>query len=98
MKLLNSVGPNPRKVRMFLLEKGLELPKEDLDLLGGENRRPPYNERNPAGQLPALELDDGTIVCETAAICEYLEELHQEVHDMPDEVRVRMQMRCRNLR
>ncbi|WP_420427646.1 glutathione S-transferase family protein [Algiphilus sp.] len=76
MKLLNSVGPNPRKVRMFLLEKGLELPKEDLDLLGGENRRPPYNERNPAGQLPALELDDGTIVCETAAICEYLEELH----------------------
>jgi len=76
MKLLNSVGPNPRKVRMFLLEKGLEVEKEDLDLLGGENRRPPYNQRNPAGQLPAFELDDGTVLCETVAMCEYVEELH----------------------
>lgn len=74
MKLLNSVGPNPRKVRMFLLEKGMELAQEDLDLLGGENRRPPYNDRNPAGQLPALELNDGTVLCETVVICEYLEE------------------------
>lgn len=74
MKLLNSVGPNPRKVRMFLHEKGMELAQEDLDLLGGENRRPPYNDRNPAGQLPALELNDGTVLCETVVICEYLEE------------------------
>jgi len=76
MKLLTSIGPNPRTVRMFLLEKRLELPTVEVDLMGGENRRPPYNERNPAGQLPALELDDGRLLAETVAICEYLEELH----------------------
>lgn len=76
MRLLTSIGPNPRTVRMFLLEKGLELPTVEVDLMGGENRRPPYNERNPAGQLPALELDDGRLLGETVAICEYLEELH----------------------
>jgi glutathione S-transferase len=76
MKLFTSIGPNPRTVRMFLLEKGLELPSVEVDLMGGENRRPPYNERNPAGQLPALELDDGRVLGETVVICEYLEELH----------------------
>ncbi len=76
MKLINSFGPNPRVVRMFLHEKGLNLATEEVDLLGGENRREPYLKRNPAGQLPALELDDGTIIAETAAICEYLEEKH----------------------
>lgn len=78
MKLLNSVGPNPRKVRMFLHEKGIELPLEEVDLFGGENRRPPYTERNPAGQVPSLELDDGTLLGETVAICEYLEELNPD--------------------
>lgn len=78
MKLFNAVGPNPRKVRMFLHEKGIELPLEDIDLFGGENRKPPYTERNPAGQIPALELDDGTLLGETVAICEYLEELHPD--------------------
>ena len=57
MKLLNSFGPNPRLVRMFLLEKGMELPSEDLDLLGGANRAEPYLSKNPGGQMPALELD-----------------------------------------
>lgn len=76
MKLLTSIGPNPRTVRMFLLEKGLDLPTVEIDLMGGENRRPPYTERNPAGQLPALELDDGRVLAETVAICEYLEELN----------------------
>lgn len=76
MKLLTSIGPNPRTVRMFLLEKGLSLPTVEIDLMGGENRRPPYNERNPAGQLPSLELDDGRVLAETVAICEYLEELN----------------------
>ena len=70
MKLLNSFGPNPRAVRMFALEKGLDLPTEDLDLLAGENRAEPYVKKNPGGQMPALELDDGTIIAETVVICE----------------------------
>ena len=74
MKIYDSFGPNPRALRMFLLEKGLELPKVDVDLLGMENRRPPYTDRNPGGQLPALELDDGQVIGETVAIFEYLEE------------------------
>jgi glutathione S-transferase len=76
MKLYTSIGPNPRTVRMFLLEKGLDLPKVEIDLMGGENRRQPYSEKNPGGQSPALELDDGRMIAETVAICEYLEDLH----------------------
>ncbi|HZR80895.1 MAG TPA: glutathione S-transferase family protein [Candidatus Binatia bacterium] len=76
MKLYTSIGPNPRTVNMFLLEKGIDLPRVEVDLLGGENRRAPYTDRNPAGQLPALELDDGRVLGETVAICEYLEEKH----------------------
>ncbi len=76
MKLIDSFGPNPRVVRMFLIEKGLALPSEQVDLLGGENRQSAYLLRNPGGQLPALELDNGTVIAETAVICEYLEELH----------------------
>ena len=76
MKFYDSLGPNPRLVRIFLAEKGIELPKVQLDLMGGENRRPPYTDRNPGGQVPSLELDDGTFLAETVAICEYLEELH----------------------
>jgi glutathione S-transferase len=74
MRIYDSFGPNPRALRMFLLEKGLELPRIAVDLLAGENRQPPYIERNPGGQLPALELDDGHVVAETVAIFEYLEE------------------------
>lgn len=79
MKFYNSLGPNPRLVRMFAAEKGIELPETvEVDLVGGENRRPPYTDRNPAGQVPCLELDDGSTLAETIAICEYLEELHPE--------------------
>ena len=78
MKLLNSFGPNPRLVRMFLLEKGMELPSEDLDLLGGANRAEPYLSKNPGGQMPALELDDGSVIAETVTICEYLEEVQPQ--------------------
>ncbi len=74
MKLLNSFGPNPRLVRMFALEKGLQLDAEDLDLLAGANRAAPYLAKNPGGQTPALELNDGTVLAETVTICEYLEE------------------------
>lgn len=76
MKFYDAVGPNPRLVRMFMAEKAIELPKLEIDLLGGENRRPPYTDKNPGGQMPALELDDGTFLAETVVICEYLEELH----------------------
>jgi glutathione S-transferase len=74
MKLYKSIGPNPRVVKMFLAEKGLDVPVVDVDLQGGENRREPYLGVNPAGQTPALELDDGSVLCEITAICEYLEE------------------------
>jgi glutathione S-transferase len=75
MKLHTSIGPNPRVVKMFLAEKGLEIPQVKVDLMAGENRQPPYNTQvNPAGQTPALELDDGACLTEITAICEYLEE------------------------
>jgi glutathione S-transferase len=76
MKIYDSFGPNPRALRMFLHEKGIDIPKEPVDLLGMENRRPPYTDRNPGGQLPSLELDDGRVIGETVAIFEYLEEKH----------------------
>ncbi|MDN5939011.1 MAG: glutathione S-transferase family protein [Salinisphaera sp.] len=78
MRLLNSLGPNPRMVRMFMHEKGIEVPNVDVDMLGGENRQPAFTAKNPAGQVPALELDDGSIIGETVAICEYLEEQRPE--------------------
>ena len=74
MQIYGSFGPNPRALRMFLAEKGITIPTKELDILGAENRRPPYTEKNPGGQLPALELDDGTVIGETVAIFEYLEE------------------------
>lgn len=75
MKLYNSVGPNPRVVKMFMAEKGLDVPRVDVDLMAGENRQGAYGARNPSGTTPALELDDGFILAEITAICEYLEEL-----------------------
>ncbi len=74
MKLYNSIGPNPKAVRMFMAEKGVELPMAEVDIRGGENRQGPYLAKNPSGQCPALELDDGSILSEITAICEYLDE------------------------
>ena len=65
MRIYDSFGPNPRALRMFLLEKAIEVPKVEVDLLGMENRRPQYTDRNPGGQLPALGPDDGRVVGET---------------------------------
>jgi glutathione S-transferase len=75
VKLYNSIGPNPRVVRMFMAERGIELPKQEVDLRGGENRREPFMSKNPTGQLPAIEMDDGTVLAEITAICEYLDEI-----------------------
>ena len=69
MKLYTSIGPNPRVVRMFMAEKGIEIPLEQVDLMKGENRQTPHLSRNPAGQTPALELDDGSFLTEITAIC-----------------------------
>ena len=74
MKFYNSAGPNPRMVKMFMAEKGIDLPREEVNLMAGENRQPPYVAKNPAGQLPCLELDDGSHLAEITAICEYLDE------------------------
>lgn len=76
MKFYNSVGPNPRAVRMFMSEKGMTVPMVEVDLLKGENRQAAYVSKNAAGQMPCLELDDGSVVAEITAICEYLEDIH----------------------
>ena len=78
MKLYTSLGPNPHSVRLFALEKGIDLPLQAIDVMGGEHRRPPYSELNPMMQTPAFETDDGQVIVELTAICEYLEELHPE--------------------
>jgi glutathione S-transferase len=74
MKFYNSIGPNPRVVKMFMAEKGIDIPRVDVDLRAGENRQPAHMARNPSGQMPTLELDDGRYLAEVTAICEYLEE------------------------
>src|SRR6476620_5575592 len=74
VRLFDSFGLAPRMVRFFLLEKGLDIPRYEIDLLLGENRDEEYLKLNTSGQTPALELEDGTILAEGPAICEYLEE------------------------
>jgi glutathione S-transferase len=76
MLLYDSFGPNPRAMRMFLAEKGITIPTKTIDLMKAENRHGPYTDRNPGGQLPALELDNGKCIGETVAIWDYLEEKH----------------------
>lgn len=75
MKLYTSVGPNPRVVRMFMAERKAAAELVKVDIRGGENRREAYLQKNPAGQTPALELEDGTVLTEITAICEYLDEI-----------------------
>jgi glutathione S-transferase len=75
MLMYDSVGPNPRVVRIFAAERGVELNRTKVDLRGGENRQTAYMAKNPSGQLPALELDNGMILAEITAICEYLDEI-----------------------
>jgi glutathione S-transferase len=77
-RLYDSFGMNPRTLRFFMLEKGIDLPRREVDILSAENRQPDYLRLNPAGQMPALELADGTVISEVPVICELLEELHPE--------------------
>lgn len=76
MKLYNSAGPNPQVVRTFMAERGISVPLEEVDIMGGANRQSEFLKINPAGQLPALELDDGSVLTEITVICEYLDETH----------------------
>jgi len=74
MKLYNSMGPNPKAVRMFAAESGTSLELHEVDLMAGENRQEDYLRINPTGGIPALELEDGSVVAEITAICEYIDE------------------------
>jgi glutathione S-transferase len=77
MKIYDFVGaPNPKKLRVYLAEKGLKVPVESVNIVTGENRSPEFLKKNPLGGLPVLELDDGTHLTESLAIIEYFEELH----------------------
>ena len=75
MKLYDSASaPNPRRVRIFLAEKGITVPVVPMDIGKAENRQPPFLAKNPLGGLPVLELDDGTCIAESVAICRYFED------------------------
>jgi glutathione S-transferase len=67
-------APNPRRVRIFLAEKGIELAETPLNIMKREHKSPEHRARNALGQLPTLELDDGTCISETVAICRYFDE------------------------
>jgi glutathione S-transferase len=71
-------APNPRRVRIFLAEKGIELPEIPVNLMQREHKSPEHRARNSLGQVPTLELDDGTCISETVAICRYFEETTPE--------------------
>lgn len=74
------LAPSPTKVRIFIAEKGLEIPTVDVNLREGEQRAEEFRARVPSATVPALELDDGTVLVESHAICRYLEELYPETN------------------
>jgi len=79
MKLYDcKLAPNPRRTRIFLAEKGISLPTEQIDIAAQQNKTPEYAAINPLQRMPALMLDDGTIITESIAICRYFEMLHPE--------------------
>jgi len=75
MKLFDSIGPNPRVVRIAIAEKAMSIPTVTVDLMAGENRQAPYLAKVPTGGLPALELDNGQCISEITTIVEYLEDV-----------------------
>ena len=79
MKLYDSrLAPNPRRTRIFLAEKGIEISTEQIDMVAMQHRTPEYTAINPLQRMPALVLDDGTILTESIAICRYFEMLHPD--------------------
>jgi glutathione S-transferase len=71
-----SAGMHPRRVRIFMAEKGISIERREVDAAGGANAMPDFLRLNPLGKLPVLELDDGSAIAESLAICRYLEALH----------------------
>jgi glutathione S-transferase len=79
MKLYDTkTAPNPRRVRIFAAEKDLAIPTVEVDLNAKENQGAEFRAKNPMGGVPVLELDDGTCIAESVAICRYLEEIRPE--------------------
>jgi len=73
-----SLAPSPRKVRLFIAEKGLAIPTVEVDLRARAQLEPEFLAKNPGATVPVLELDDGTCLTESLAICHYLEQVHPE--------------------
>ena len=73
-----AAGMSPRRVRIFLAEKGISIERREVDAAGGANSTPDFLRLNPLGKLPVLELDDGTSIAESLAICRYLEALNPD--------------------
>jgi len=78
MKLHEAPSPNAKRVHVFMAEKGVDCDRVAVDIRAGENLSPEFKAMNPAGRVPVLELDDGTFIGESVAICRYLEALHPE--------------------
>lgn len=76
MRLHCGIGPNSYRVRIFMAEKGIDMPRVDVDLMTGEHRSAEFRKLNSLAQVPVLVLGDGTVITESVAICRYLEELH----------------------
>ena len=77
MKLYDlPASPNARRVRIFLAEKGLVIPMVPVNMMTGENQTEDYLKKNSLGRMPLLELDDGSYISESVAICRYIEEMH----------------------
>ena len=71
-------APNPRRTRVFLAEKGINVPSEQVDMMAMQHKTPEYTAINPLQRMPALELDDGTVISESIAISRYFEALQPE--------------------
>ena len=71
-------APNPRRVRIFLAEKGIEVPRQQVDIMAEEHKAPAIAKLNPFTRLPILELDDGRVICESLAICRYVQAVQPE--------------------
>ena len=78
MKLHEAESPNARRVWIFMKEKGIDCERVAVDIRAGENLKPEFLAKNPMGRVPVLELDDGSFLAESVAICRYLEGLHPE--------------------
>jgi len=99
MKLYNhALAPNPRRVRIFAAEKGMELSLEEVDILAGQCRTPEFLAKNSSGAVPVLELDDGSYLSESVAICRYLEGLHPEPNLLGRDLREQVEIERWNRR